>query len=132
MQRLFLSVLLLFCLPAFAGTGAEHFRLTPALLDRMDQVAAELKHLPQSDDGEDGAQSIAAIARKLDAHPQVRAALARQGLTSREYATAMLAALHAGLALAAQQAGGARPAQGYTPEQQANVEVLRARQKARK
>ena len=109
------------------------FRLTPALMDRMDKVAAELKHLPQQDgDDDDGdAQSIQDIARKLDAHPQVRAALARHGLTSREYATAMLAALHAGMALAVEKAPGAKSGQGFTPEQRANVEVLRARQKGR-
>ena len=67
--------------------------------------------------------------RKLDALPQVRATLARHGLTSREYAAATLAALHAGMALAVEKAPGAQGAQGMTPEQRANVEVMRARQK---
>lgn len=122
---------------AWAAGGADPatFRLTPALMDRMDKVAAELKHLPQQgddDDEDDDAQSAEDIARKLDAHPQVRAALARHGLSSREYATAMLAALHAGMALAVEKAPGAKGAQGFTPAQRANVEVLRARQKGRK
>lgn len=117
---------------AAGATDPATFRLTPALLDRMDQVAAELKHLPQQDDDDgDEAQSVEDIARKLDAHPQVRAALARQNLGSREYATAMLAALHAGMLLAMDRAPGAKNTQAFTPAQLANVEVLRARQKGR-
>ena len=109
-------------------------RLTPALLDRMEAAAAELRKLPQPPDkqgneDEVDAESVDDIARKLDAHPQVRAALARHGLNSREYAAAALAALHAGMVLAAEKAPGAKPAQGLTPEQRANVEVMRTRQK---
>lgn len=118
---------------AWAGDPAQ-LRLTPALLDRMDKVAAELKHLPRQDADEDeneDAQSVDDIARRLDAHPQVRAALARQSLSSREYATAMLAALHAGMVLAVAKAPGAQAGQNLTPAQRANVELLRARQKAR-
>ncbi|GAD23340.1 hypothetical protein [Acidovorax sp. MR-S7] len=116
---------------AAGATDPATFRLTPALLDRMDQVAAELKHLPQQDDDGDDAHSVEDIARKLDAHPQVRAALARQNLSSREYATAMLAALQAGILLAMDKAPGAKNTQAFTPAQLANVEVLRARQKGR-
>lgn len=110
-------------------------RLTPALMDRMEAAAADLRKLPrqahkdgQDEEGED-AESAEDIARKLDALPQVRATLARHGLTSREYAAATLAALHAGMALAVEKAPGAQGAQGMTPEQRANVEVMRARQK---
>ncbi|MBV7426946.1 MULTISPECIES: hypothetical protein [unclassified Acidovorax] len=124
---------------AWAAGAADpaHFRLTPALLDRMEAAAAELRKLPQApgssgdEDDDADAESVEDLARKLDAHPQVRAALARQGLTSREYATATLAALHAGMALAVEKAPGAQPAPGFTPEQRANVEVMRARRKGR-
>lgn len=108
-------------------------RLTPTLMDRMEAAAADLRKLPRNekkddaDDTED-AESVEDIARKLDALPQVRATLARHGLTSREYAAATLAALHAGMVLAVEKAPGAKPAQGLTPEQRANVEVMRARQ----
>ena len=125
---------------AWAAGAADpaRLRLTPALLDRMEAAAAELRRLPQAPgkdsgdgDGDDDAESVEDIARKLDAHPQVRAALARQGLTSREYAAATLAALHAGMVLAVEKAPGAKPAQGLTPEQRANVELMRTRRKAR-
>lgn len=124
---------------AWAAGAADpaRFRLTPALLDRMEAAAAELRAQPQVPDGggdgdeDDDAESVEDLARRLDAHPQVRAALARQGLTSREYATATLAALHAGMALAVEKAPGAQPAPGFTPEQRANVEVMRARRKGR-
>jgi len=123
---------------AWAAGAADpaRFRLTPALLDRMEAAAAELRKLPQApgssgDEDDDDAESVEDLARRLDAHPQVRAALARQGLTSREYATATLAALHAGMALAVEKAPGAQPAPGFTPEQRANVEVMRARRKGR-
>lgn len=120
---------------ATGGTDPATFRLTSELLDRMEAVAAELKDLPdveaQNDDDED-AESVDDIARKMDAHPRVRAALARHKLTSREYVTAALAALHAGMALAVEKAPGAQAPEGFTPEQRANVGLLRARQKARR
>ena len=135
-SRNFITTLLLFCTLALQTAACAwaadpaRLRLTPELMDRMDKVAAELKHLPpQDDDDDEDAQSVDDIARKLDAHPQVRAALARQKLTSREYATAVLAELHAGMLLAMEKAPGAKNTQAFTPEQLANVEVLRARQK---
>ncbi len=122
---------------AWAAGAADpaRLRLTPALMDRMEAAAADLRKLPQADKDSDGdgdnddAESVEDIARKLDAIPQVRATLARHGLTSREYAAATLAALHAGMVLAVEKAPGAKPAQGLTPEQRGNVEVMRARQK---
>lgn len=149
MFRLFALTVALcaFLAPAWAAGAADPatFRLTPALLDRMEAAAAELKPLPPAhrkgnpnaaddDDGGDNAKSVEDIARQLEADPRVRAALARHGLTAREYATATLAALHAGMALAMEKApGGAQAAQGFTPAQRANVEVMRARtQKPRK
>jgi len=139
-----LAALALSAATAWAAGAADpaRLRLTPALLDRMEAASAELRKLPQlpdnkNDEGDKGddddAESVEDLARKLDAHPQIRAALARQGLTSREYAAATLAALHAGMVLAVEKAPGAKPAQqNMTPEQRANVEVMRARQKGRK
>ena len=125
---------------AAGDTDPARFRLTPALLERMDAVRAELEKLPQTDAGgngktggdadddsdDDAEASIEDIARKLDAHPQVRATLARHGLNSRQYATAMMAALHAGMVLAVEKAPGPKSTQALTPEQRANVDVLRA------
>ena len=120
---------------AWAAADPATFRLTPALLDRMEAATAEANRLPQSrknedEDSGDDAESVEDIARKLDADPRVRAILARHGLTSTEYATATLAALHAGMALAVEKAPGAsRQAQGFTPAQRANVELMRGRKK---
>lgn len=119
---------------AWAAADPATFRLTPALLDRMEAATAEANKLPPSKkkaDEDDDAESVEDIARKLDADPRVRAILARHGLTATEYATATLAALHAGMALAVEKAPGAKNGQGFTPAQRANVEVMRARQKAR-
>ncbi|MFT3802370.1 MAG: hypothetical protein QM766_14280 [Burkholderiaceae bacterium] len=132
---------------AASGTDPARFRLTPSLLDRMEAATSELQKLPQAgakagaeanagdeaDDDADGddAESIEDIARKLDADPRVRAALARHGLSSREYATAVLAALHAGMVLAMEKAPGPKGTQDFTPEQRANVELMRTRQKKR-
>ncbi|AZG09102.1 hypothetical protein EGT29_15210 [Pigmentiphaga sp. H8] len=116
---------------ARAADGADpaRFRLTPALLDRMDAVAAELKDLKAADDDDDDAESVEDIARKLEARPRVRSALARQRLTGKEYATAMLAALHAGMYLATERAADPQGQSSFTPEQRANIEVMRARRK---
>ena len=59
-----------------------HFRLTPALLDRMEAVTAEANKQPgakkeEDDDNEADAESVEDIARKLDADPRTRALLAR-------------------------------------------------------
>ena len=145
MQRLVISALSLFALAAMAASDVDpaRYRLTPAVLERMDAVAAELKDLPrgqagndndekEDDDDSDDAESIEDIARKLDADPRIRRALARHGLSSREYAIAALAALHAGMVLAVEKAPGAKPDSQLTPEQRANVEVMRARDARRR
>lgn len=121
-----------------AGTAdPDTFRLSPALLDRMEAVAAELRSVPKTRyderDDEDEAESVEDIARKLDADPHIRAALTRHGLTSREYAAATLALLHAHMALAVEKAPGAKAGQQkFTPVQRANLALVRARQQARK
>ena len=146
MLRLITGALTFFVLAAMAlvvtATSAwaadpATFRLTPALLDRMEAATAEAHKLPpakkkqsEDEDSNDDDESVEDIARKLDADPRVRAILARHGLTSTEYATATLAALHAGMALAVEKApGAAKAAQGFTPAQRANLELMRARKK---
>ncbi|WP_036595456.1 hypothetical protein [Ottowia thiooxydans] len=116
------------------GTDPARFRLTPALLERMNAVEAELKQSgaanKQNDDNDDAdAESVQDIARKLDAQPHIRAALARQKLSSTEYVSAGLAALHAGMYLAVEKSADPRAAASLTPEQRANIEVMRARRK---
>lgn len=129
---------------AWAAGAADPatFRLTPALLDRMEAATAEVNKLPakagsrpgqNDDDSSDDDESVEDMARKIDADPRVRSVLARHGLTSVEYATATLAAFHAGMALAVEKGpGAAKAAQGFTAAQRANVEVMRSRKKASK
>jgi len=131
---------------AWAAGAADPatFRLTPALLDRMEAATAEVNKLPaktgsrpgQNDDDssdDDDDESVEDMARKIDADPRVRSVLARHGLTSVEYAIATLAAFHAGMALAVEKGpGAAKAAQGFTAAQRANVEVMRSRKKAPK
>lgn len=132
---------------AWAAGAADPatFRLTPALLDRMEAATAEVNKLPaktgsrpgqsadDSSDDDDDDESVEDMARKIDADPRVRSVLARHGLTSVEYATATLAAFHAGMALAVEKGpGAAKAAQGFTAAQRANVEVMRSRKKAPK
>lgn len=123
---------------AWAAADPATFRLTPALLDRMDAATAEVNKLPnkpgakkaEDDDDDSDDESVEDIARKIDADPRVRAVLARHGLTSLEYATATLALFHAGMALAVEKAPGAKAGQQkFTPAQRANLELMRARQK---
>lgn len=130
--------LLLTATSARAAADPANLRLTPALLDRVEAVNAEARKLPppksqrQSADDDEGSddESVEDMARKLEADPRVRALLARHRLTSLEYTTAMLAAMHAGMALAAEKApGAARQAQHFTPAQRANIELLRGRKK---
>ena len=115
------------------GMDPAHFRLTPALLDRMNAVAAELQDTPEvdADDDEDeqdddAAESVDDIARKLDAQPEVRAALARHQLSSQEYVSATFAALHAGMYLAMEKSADPQALASFTPEQRANIEAMRS------
>jgi len=83
------------------------------------------------DDDEPDAQSVQELARQLDADPRIRALLARHRVSSIEYATAVYAALHAGMFLAmeslADKASRTSALASFTPEQRANIELLRRR-----
>lgn len=83
------------------------------------------------DDDEPDAQSVQELARQLDADPRIRALLARHRVSSIEYATAVYAALHAGMFLAMEsltdKASRTSALASFTPEQRANIELLRRR-----
>jgi len=121
---------------AASATDPEHFALTPALLDRLDAVTAELDTMriagddaDDDDDDGDDAESVEDLARRLDARPEVRAALARQGLSSQQYVAATLAVLHAGMYLAVERSADPQALASFTPQQRANIEVVRAHRK---
>ena len=105
-----------------AAAGAT-YSVVPVLF-----VCAFLKLLPID---EPDAQSVQELARQLDADPRIRALLARHRVSSIEYATAVYAALHAGMFLAmeslADKASRTSALASFTPEQRANIELLRRR-----
>lgn len=110
----------------------ERFRLTPQLLERMEAPqAASPEAARPGDDDEPDAQSVQELARQLDADPRIRALLARHRVSSIEYASAVYAALHAGMFLAMEsltdKASRTSALASFTPEQRANIELLRRR-----
>jgi len=136
MSRLHLRILALGAACALALTvhaaGQDGFRLTPALLERMQALQAEADALTNSQAGEEvDAQSADELARELDADPRIRALLARHRIGSADYAAAVFAILHAGTYLAMEQTLDRQERNAalasFTPEQRANIELLRAR-----
>lgn len=71
--------------------------------ERMMVLSDEIARAEEEDDGEvdvdwNEAMTIAGMARRIDTTPEAAAAVRAVGLSSREYATASLALLHASLA----------------------------------
>ncbi|EER61259.1 conserved hypothetical protein [Acidovorax delafieldii 2AN] len=119
---------------AASAAPAERFRLTPALLDRMEAVQAASQAIAHDSEDQDvDAQSVEELARALEADPRIRSLLARHKITSTDYAAAVFAAVHAGAFLAMESAARkkdlAAALASFTPEQRANIEVLRSRKK---
>ncbi|MFO7326213.1 MAG: hypothetical protein DIU62_010905 [Pseudomonadota bacterium] len=142
---LFAALLLAVFAPLVAAADeVEQFRLTPALLDRLDAIEAEGERLRQlrggdedededEDDDEDADDiaSVDAFVARIEGDPEARAILARHGVKPREFALAAMAILQAGTWLAfegAMKKGDAeRMLAGFTPAQRANIELLRQR-----
>lgn len=127
---------------AIAADEAAQFRLTPALLDKLDAIDAEGEKLRQlrgddedEDDDDEGdlddIASVDAFVARIEGDPEARAILARHGVKPREFALAAMAILQAGTWLAfegAMKKGDAeRMLAGFTPAQRANIELLRQR-----
>ncbi|GAB2461952.1 hypothetical protein GCM10027082_11350 [Comamonas humi] len=110
----------------------EKFKLTPVLLDRMQVLQTEADAMGKGQAERDvDAQSVAELARELDADPRIRALLAKHRISSGDYASAVFAMLHAGTFLAMEPTLGKRDWSAalakFTPEQRANIELLRKR-----
>ena len=140
-------------LPTLAASDPAEFRLTPELLRKMEAIDKEGKQLAQAeeeddsdedaDDAEDGddadeederedekeAQTVEALARKVESVPEVKALLARHGVTPMQFALSAHALLHAGMYLAFEESMDKQKAaelyRGYTRAQQANIELMR-------
>jgi hypothetical protein len=81
---------------------------TDAEQERMGVLAEEIERLEQSDDEDaalGNARTLSEMAGKIDALPALAAAVRGAGMTTREFATAELALLQAGLAYGLQKAG---------------------------
>lgn len=118
----------------------ERYRLTPALLTKIskvqDNIYAMLKADPtlakkyanmKDDDDENGedAQTIDEMAKKLNSVPELKRAIAKAGLTSREYMIASLAMFQASMATALAEMPGADKS-AITPTVKANMAFLKA------
>lgn len=129
---------------AFAADDPAQFRLTSALLDKIDAIQAEARKPAKSsdededeDDDEDDEGSLSqdldipTMIRKLESNPEHRALLAKHGVTAREMALSVHAVLHAGAFLTFEPTMDKQGAQklynGYTAAQKANIELLRQR-----
>jgi hypothetical protein len=119
---------------AQAAEPEERFMLTPALLQKMKAATAEMKKMkkPGDDDDEDDAKddlSSDEFARELAKDPRSKAALAKHGVSPRDFALGTYALLHAGLYVAmtpnANARSDAKAMADFTSEQKANIALLR-------
>ena len=125
--------------PASAAASADQYLLTQGVLDRMkaaeiDLVAAGHRQGSGNDhDGGDDAvetPTVEGLIRTIEADTPARAALAKHGLTSTDYALASFAVLHAGFYVVMERAMDRNRAAGllatFTREQKANIALVRS------
>ena len=120
--------------PAQAKEDASHFLITPAFVQKLKAADAEMKKYKkddeddEKDDGKDDS-SIEGIMKKIDSDPRIKGMLAKHGITSREYAHATYAMLHAGMYVAMEKMmdkkKGEAAYNSYTKEQKANIAFMR-------
>lgn len=136
-QHIFAALLLSFTMAAgtaHAADDASSFLLTPALMNKMKAIEADVKKQKggKEDDDEDAAnpETVADLARTLDKDKVVKAVLAKHGVSSREMASATFAMMHAGMYVMFEQSMDKKKAAqllaGYTKAQQANVALVRS------
>ncbi len=123
--------------PAWAGTPDEHFVLTPAMVQKVKAVTREVGDLQQTEAEENaddrhrknGALPVEYFIRSLDAKPKVKAQLARQGLSAKEFGLSFYALVHGAMYLGMEPAVDKKTAADtmskFTREQQANIALLR-------
>ena len=134
---------------ARAAPDPAQYRLTVEALRTLEAIDAESKQAAagrngeESDDAEDDNDdddsdddkdaTVEGIARKVDANPQLKAALARKGMSGMDFALTFHAVLHAGMYLAFEDSMDKQKAaelyRSYSKAQQANIELLRKHHK---
>lgn len=117
---------------AQAAEDASRFLLTPVLLQKLKSAENDLKRLKKAEEEDadsDDEQTIESLMKRIERDPATRAALAKHGLSSRDFALTAHAVLHAGMYVAMEQAmdkkKGAALFASYTKEQQANIAFMR-------
>ncbi len=137
LSKSLLPALLALCLfgAAHAAEDASHYLLTPAVMQKFKALDAEAGKLKlngkDEDDQDDGDRddSIEGIIRKIESDPRTKAALARHGISPREYAHAAYAMLQAGMYVGMEsqmdKKGREKLYASYTREQKANIALMR-------
>ncbi|HEU4853024.1 MAG TPA: hypothetical protein VFT37_12800 [Telluria sp.] len=117
--------------PAFAlsDKDAETFLLTPALLQKMKKAEPDMKALNISDESEDDESTVNDIVKTIEKNPKAKAVLAKHGLSVNEVALGTVAMVHAGMYVALESSmdkkGAAQLMASYTPQQRANIALMR-------
>jgi hypothetical protein len=132
MKKIF-ALLFSLCLFTSANAAADpdRYLLTTATLQKMEAVNKDLSKINFKDkkDDDDDNLSVEEFARKLDADPRVKAALAKNGMTSMDFSLATYAMFAAGMHLMFESSmdkkKGAALYASYSKERQANIELLR-------
>ncbi|MFL6660109.1 MAG: hypothetical protein ACJ8GW_18640 [Massilia sp.] len=135
------ACVMLLSAPAYAAEDATHFQLSMALIQKLQAAEADMKMqqkpgAPQAEPEVDPDKSIEAAIRKVDRDTLTSAALAKNGLTSRDFVLSAHALLHAGTFVSQESTmdklKSATLYSSYTPEQQANIDLIRKMLKGEK
>lgn len=128
-----LSLMLLTGAPAVAAEDPSHYLLTPALIDKLRAAETDMKALAKPDEAaidDSGDQSIEASIQKFEKDAPTVAVLAKHDLTSSDLVLSAHALLHAGMHVSMEASMDKKKSTkmlaGYTKEQKANVELVRA------
>lgn len=130
----------LLCLSMFAAVPAQaaedpsRFLVSPALMQKLQAAEADMKLAQQivveEPPAEEGEPSIEAAIAKIDKDAKLQAVLAKHGLSSRELVLSGHALLHAGMFVATEDKMNKKKSRalykGYTTEQRANIDLVRA------
>ncbi|QGZ40295.1 hypothetical protein IP92_05045 [Pseudoduganella flava] len=113
---------------ASAAADPSHYLLTYTVIEKFKAFEKDTRKDAHNDEALDPRDADDLI-RKLDKDPAAKAALAKHGLSTREFALATFAMLHAGFFVAMEGAMDKKKAAeafaGYTQEQRANIEMVR-------
>jgi hypothetical protein len=129
-----LACALLLSGPARAAEDASRFQLSHSMMEKLKAAETDMKLLHKADAAAEPEvnpdQSIDAAIRKIDQDASTTAVLAKHGLTGRDLVLSAHALLHAGTFISMEQTlgqtKGAGLYQGYTKEQQANIDLVRS------